>query len=1669
MFRLLAVLLLCSPFPFASLLVSVAFCDLVCEPGKTYVQWRKKTANYADEESFEILSGSTVLFTSPTFANNEQRDGEFCLPSSTNDQYTLKLKDAGEDSWSNNSWLSVSGLYGNIVFKNYMTANVEESFNLSLYYAVSKNQEWKMTSSMSSIPSGWNTASFADADWTAVTLGSVSSTPTGTQYFRKQFTGLTNMAAYELQFNFQHGIIAYLNGAEVFREHMEDGDPSPSSISEGAYISYGFHGVIRSANDVVTSSNILAVELHFPSLLQYPVLFDTYVAALASTTPIDEETKCFIYPYTATVSNEDVSNPSRAFDFQKTGASTIYKSQLPADLGYALNGAVAYVNGLRVWPYSRVNNAPKVFKWMGSMDSTTWSTILDVTDGSYTSLEHKVYTTIFNARNYKAYRLTVTAGVSDNSVSAYEIQPVTCFVDLPSGIEFAAPSYSFYAIYQDVLIQPTSSEFFGCSVTPALPNGLTMNSQTCTISGKATATIAPTTFTVSTTINGYSFQGTFSLELTTCAGTLTRVTRVYRNGASYEAYTITDMTTQQVVLSVAPSSGQNSGSTVVSILCLENAKYMIDVGGNRVYWDDESFLYLHAMINSDEYDTIARIRYDNFQGLPEDRVVNVKWSVAPQSQWFYKKGEVPANWFNGETTGWETGSIGSFAASTNQIQLYKKTFTVDSLTDVGAFVISLRYLYGCLIYMNGVEVFRNGVNGDLTASSVGLNVFNDLLYRQVSLPVKTMASGDTPAVNYLQEGSNTIAISIVSQLATQTASHFDCVVRLIGASGVSRLFDVTVSYNNIEGNPVGIPSQYYGYSMKATTCNDNYWTVSFNNYRREWISSIGIYLSYSQTSMFPRQFVLKARNSNTEEWTTLKTVTGMQWSLQGEYKKMWVDNSKPYNQYRFENFATGDATSCAWLLSALDLYVDSTLVTIPDLAFQTPILINKDIEMGEVYPNSDYYYDFTITPALPVGISIDSNTGKLSGTATELSPATQYTIHAKRFCGGESTTVVSIAVEYCTGVRSLITLVAMTDPWPEESSYKLYAGKGKNGQVVSSIPAFRAKSALNYGDFCVEHGIYTLELLDSGNDGWKNPAGWYLTIDVGAMVFEMGQLGNLVSSVTTLFSSLLPFQINYDDWKLYNSGNEVASNWKDIDFDDSAWATKKAADLGNHVAITAYLRREVNIPAIDDYHVLNVRVKYVGGIVAYFNGRLVARFNLNENFNEMTTAVAAHDASVFSKFHVILSTVGAVTGKNVIAFEIHQAPSLVPIVFDATGVFGVNDCSPVVDSFASIEAPAGTTCSKEDLLDLNPTTFGNIPNEADSYLSWMVENLEGSKFNSFALHTNNAVARYAFSVYGRYETVDEYTSALFVTDQTTLERGRKAWAIPVCIAGFRQFKFEVNSPASFEPSTNAYITQFCKASGSGSCPAIGDYPSVGEGEISPASCAEGFRGYAYRECANGVLGEVKTDKCEYKLPADLNYQGNNLVFILDTEVSSGAPSFVNLITEFYMQEDTPLPDGLTIDEKTGVISGKPSKLQDAVLYTVRGKNPKGETFISLAITVRKGSCPPEGVFDTTPVGETAVYQCSKQGSYVGSQKRACVLGKKDGEWQQASGFCVPVYGIVILILVIILIIVVVVFLVMRTTRKAKATGGVKGKTMKAAKATKTAKKDGVEKKKTVKV
>ena len=71
-------------------------------------------------------------------------------------------------------------------------------------------------------------------------------------------------------------------------------------------------------------------------------------------------------------------------------------------------------------------------------------------------------------------------------------------------------------------------------------------------------------------------------------------------------------------------------------------------------------------------------------------------------------------------------------------------------------------------------------------------------------------------------------------------------------------------------------------------------------------------------------------------------------------------------------------------------------------------------------------------------------------------------------------------------------------------------------------------------------------MADSLKDGWNTPAGWYLTVDLGAMIIDVGQMPKSVASVSTSFSSQIPFQINYSYWNLYFSVRELDANWNAV-------------------------------------------------------------------------------------------------------------------------------------------------------------------------------------------------------------------------------------------------------------------------------------------------------------------------------------------------------------------------------------------------------------------------------------------------------------------------------------------------------------------------------------------
>ncbi len=80
------------------------------------------------------------------------------------------------------------------------------------------------------------------------------------------------------------------------------------------------------------------------------------------------------------------------------------------------------------------------------------------------------------------------------------------------------------------------------------------------------------------------------------------------------------------------------------------------------------------------------------------------------------------------------------------------------------------------------------------------------------------------------------------------------------------------------------------------------------------------------------------------------------------------------------------------------------------LQYPTPNVFTVDTEISALIPNVTALADsYSIQPTLPNGLSFDETTGIISGTPTELSPATDYTVTATN-SGGSTTFVLSIEV-----------------------------------------------------------------------------------------------------------------------------------------------------------------------------------------------------------------------------------------------------------------------------------------------------------------------------------------------------------------------------------------------------------------------------------------------------------------------------------------------------------------------------------------------------------------------------------------------------------------------------------------------------------------------------------
>ena len=207
----------------------------------------RDSSNY---DSYSTHSGIYAYFNSPG-----------------NVQYEILLS-TGSYGWVDGAWLKIYGEYNQLYFQS---GPFDGKKPLSLYLPIDKGEYWSYSDSISS--STWMTDT---TYWGSYTGG--SSFTTGTRrYLKKTFSGANNIAAFEMSASYRHGIVVYVNGHEVYRDNVEEGPIYAFTQFTKPYSSQDFHSFIRSAYHITNGSdNVVAVMLLLPS--EDPVTFDAWLA-----------------------------------------------------------------------------------------------------------------------------------------------------------------------------------------------------------------------------------------------------------------------------------------------------------------------------------------------------------------------------------------------------------------------------------------------------------------------------------------------------------------------------------------------------------------------------------------------------------------------------------------------------------------------------------------------------------------------------------------------------------------------------------------------------------------------------------------------------------------------------------------------------------------------------------------------------------------------------------------------------------------------------------------------------------------------------------------------------------------------------------------------------------------------------------------------------------------------------------------------------------------------------------------------------------------------------------------------------------------------------------------------------------------------------------------------
>ncbi|KAK8797562.1 hypothetical protein WA158_005908 [Blastocystis sp. Blastoise] len=1188
---------------------------ITCTSPKSAYSIKRTYAGDAHQEYIYIYEGSatgTLVFQKNgiNMANSIQTY-EVCLKSG---QHTFVATDGGSNGWGNGSRFELINGRTNVILEGTLDFGSRKEWTMYLGDIVPEVSFWKY----SAVPQGDNswTTSSVSTTWQSYVNGNFPASSSMTRYFTMDAYFPSNLpesiAIYEIGVKSGEGIIIYVNGVETYRFNLPTGVIT-SNTAVVATETALYRRVTGLFKDISSNTKVtISVEIHGADLTPKAEDFVAYMYLVDG----PQVTRTHDGSINSNHMNDwDSQRADKAFD-DDINTEWFYNA-LPAWIDYNFdNSRKETINRYSITcGVVQTPRRPSSWKVEGTNDDETY-VLLDYRTNM--NFPERGFTMTFDLNTnkiaYKTYRFTVLTSLNNHYQG--ELAEIQYYgankASVAPVLSYSSSNLVLIANMDTINEYPAVTGFTSFTMTPDISEGLSFDNSTGLITGTPSTSIPTQSYVITAiySLTGETQTATVSITVSECVAPNVRIDLEKYTASNvlygYDEYFDLYNNQNQLIATHKSQMYYHDSdyypATQTWKYCLPGALYKIKAYGvGSDGWSGNSRLTTTIYNGYTSYNDHT---FTLYQKKSDEFLINAKFETPVSTFGLFNQNANPLeNWYLPTfiSDGWTPIVDNTPVGASNGVWYIRQTYTISDLANINSWEYQFTMRAGIIVYLDGEEIYRNNLHADAVVA------FDSFAYSGVASTEAYVWGAVTGTMAKMTVGTHVFAIAYVNK-AGYTAIEADFIgkLHLLASSNKSSRTNYIGIWVTNEANPDDAAQSHVfdhdhtsHWISTGSTSSPVEVRGRFAANRLETINKYCITKARYGSNADPMSFKIVASKFVTSVWTTLDEHNDIEWNNYSETRCFIMPfQTTAYYQYKIQITKTPSLSGGKMTAAIAEwewFTVDYTNFVVPEFAYTTSSYVAyKDISMSNNNPTTEYFRDFTITPALPAGITLSASTGKIGGIPTAVAPQTTYTITAVNVQNIIVSTSIVLTVAECVSPLTplVLSFTGMSTGNTQEVGFALL---DVSGNYIVQVPRFSNWQGDMTYSFCTTSSKHYLVLYDQKNDGWSNQK---VAVSFGGVAAGSYSCGNGEAPKTITIAPGFGLEMGAATWKYTSPSTAPAAEWKLASFDDADWSQAVSGSFTDLTATTAYYRYKMNIINLDGYNYFEFSLKLKAGCIA---------------------------------------------------------------------------------------------------------------------------------------------------------------------------------------------------------------------------------------------------------------------------------------------------------------------------------------------------------------------------------------------------------------------------------------------------------------------------------------